>query len=191
MRHLAYTISQSGSRSELKRNKKRISGAKSGYPSRILACWAEFRSSDIGNVIPSLSRARFIIKFMASSGNRTLYVPDRQTGASTFLSRARYAVREKLFPLLSYGSHSRTPDRSCRESGNSLFRSRGDSARARYKRIFYDSCSCHQYRRGFSVCLYNMAKRSPRQEVAPKELDGNDILTSARSKERYKINVYF
>lgn len=99
MRHLAHTISQSGSRSELKRNKKRIPGAKSGYPSRILACRAEFRSSDIGNVIPTLSRARFIIKFMASSGNRTLYVPDRQARKRARFFLALDVQREKSCSL--------------------------------------------------------------------------------------------
>lgn len=173
MRHLVHTISQSGSRSELKRNKKRIPGAKSGYLSRILACQAEFRSSDIGNVIPTLSfslslshaRARALYNKIHDLVRKSHSVRSRSAsaGASTFLSRARCAAREKLLPPLSYGSHSRTPDRSCRESGNSLFRSRGDSARARYKRIFYDSCSCRQYRRGFSVCLYNTAKRPPRK----------------------------
>lgn len=152
-----------------------------------------------GNVIPtfslslslSSSRARFIIKFMASSGNRTLYVPDRQRGSEHVSCSRTRRLQEKSCPLPSYGSHSRTPDRSCREPGNSLFRSRGDFARARYKRIFYDSCSCRQYRRGFAVCLYNTAKRFyPREETAPKELDG--IFSPryiSRFIKRYKINA--
>lgn len=107
--------------SELKRNKKRIFGAKSGYPSRILVRRAEFRSSDIRKCnSDSLSvsfclssyRARFIIKFMASSGNRTLYVPDRQRDSEHVSCSRTGWLQEKSCPLPSYGSHSRTPDRA-------------------------------------------------------------------------------
>jgi len=98
--------------SELKRNKKRIFGAKSGYPSRILVRRAEFRSSDIRKCnSDSLSvsfclssyRARFIIKFMASSGNRTLYVPIGSAIASTFLALARGGCRRKVAPFRPTG----------------------------------------------------------------------------------------
>ena len=181
MHHLAHTISQSGSRSELKRNKKRIPGAKSGYPSRIPACRAEFRSSDIGNVIPTLSRARFIIKFMASSGNRTLYVLDRQARQRARFFLALDVLREKSYSLFCptgpIHAHriARAESQGTRYSdheGILLAPGTRESFTTRTRVANIDEAS--------RVCLYNTSKRPSRQEAAPKELDGNDILASIR-----------
>jgi len=101
--------------------------------------------------------------------------------------RQRCAARGKLpFPVLR-GPFTHTGS-LVQRAGNSLFRSRGDSSRARYKRIFYDSSSCRQYRRGFAVCLYNTAKYPPRVDVALEELDGNDIPAN-RCRDRRGIAV--
>lgn len=154
VRHLTHAISLSGSRGELKRNKKRIPARnpdihRGSSPVRISLVRHRKCNSD------SLARALYNKIHSLVRKSRCTF-PIGSSGSAVSFSRSLSARERKVPPVCPMGPiHAHRIARA--EPGSSLFRSRGDFARARYKRIFYDSCSCRQYRRGFAVCLHNTA----------------------------------
>lgn len=192
VRHLAHAIFPSGSPGELKRNKKRISARnpdihRESSPVRISLVRHRKCNSNSLSLLRAHTRTFYNkIHGLVRKSHCTLPI-----GAARFFLALLARARERKVPTVRPAGPIHAHRIARAEPRNSLFRSRGDSARARYKRIFYDSYSCRQYRRGFAVCLYNTAKEPP-EEVPPKELGRSDILVSTpetcmtRSMRQYR-----